>query len=239
MIVGSNERRNAWMDEGFNTFIDIEESDAFHGGVYGPKRDAEYSAGGEPADTILKVLNDPGAHYSESRRRDSPDVGHSISYFKTAYGLVLLREQILGPERFDWAFRKYIRDWAFKHPSPSDFFREMESEGGEDLSWFWRGWFFNNWTIDFAVQDAKYIHGDPKQGAQFTILSKGQLILPVTVEVRFQDGSTSRLKLPPETWFSGASHRIRLDSKQPIASITVDPDHAIPDRDRSNNRLRM
>ncbi len=66
-------------------------------------------------------------------------IGHPVSYFKGAYGMVLLREQILGPERFDWAFRKYIRDWAFKHPSPSDFFREMESEGGEDLSWFWRG----------------------------------------------------------------------------------------------------
>lgn len=62
-------------------------------------------------------------------------VGHPISYFKGAYGMVLLREQILGPERFDWAFRKYIRDWAYKHPSPSDFFREMQSEGGEDLGW--------------------------------------------------------------------------------------------------------
>ena len=66
--------------------------------------------------------------------------------------MVLLREQILGPERFDWAFRKYIRDWAFKHPSPSDFFREMQSEGGEDLSWFWRGWYLNNWKYDVAAE---------------------------------------------------------------------------------------
>ena len=65
--------------------------------------------------------------------------------------MVLLREQILGPDRFDWAFRKYIRDWAYKHPSPSDFFRAMESEGGEDLSWFWRGWYLNNWRYDIAV----------------------------------------------------------------------------------------
>ena len=61
-------------------------------------------------------------------------IGHPVSYFKSALGLVLLREQILGPERFDPAFRKFIRDWAYKHPSPSDFFRAMESEGGEDLS---------------------------------------------------------------------------------------------------------
>ena len=56
-----------------------------------------------------------------------------------------------GPDRFDWAFRKYIRDWAYKHPSPSDFFREMQSEGGEDLGWFWRGWYLNNWKYDVAV----------------------------------------------------------------------------------------
>ena len=80
--------------------------------------------------------------------------------------MVLLREQILGPERFDWAFRKYIRDWAFKHPSPSDFFRAMESEGGEDLSYFWRGWFMNNWTMDMAVKDAQYVKRRLSPGRQ-------------------------------------------------------------------------
>jgi hypothetical protein len=137
MIVGSNERRHAFMDEGFNTFIDIDESATYAGGKYGPKRDSEYSAGGEPPDTILKVLDNPDAP-TLMATADSYGwaLGHPVSYFKGAYGMVLLREQILGPERFDWAFRKYIRDWAFKHPSPSDFFREMESEGGEDLSWF-------------------------------------------------------------------------------------------------------
>lgn len=87
--------------------------------------------------------------------------GHQISYFKTAYGMELLREHILGPERFDHAFRKYIRDWAYKHPQPSDFFRAMDSEAGEDLSWFWRGWFFNNWTHDLAIASVAYAYGDP------------------------------------------------------------------------------
>ena len=81
---------------------------------------------------------------------------HPVTYFKSALGLILLREQILGPERFDWAFRRFIRDWAFRHPSPSDFFRAMESAGGEDLSWFWRGWYFNNWTLDLAVKGVAY-----------------------------------------------------------------------------------
>ena len=152
MIVGSNERRNAFMDEGFNTFIDIDESAEFQGGVYGPKRDGEYSAGGEPPDTILKVLDDPAAPIllMPADAYTGP-ILHPVSYFKAAYGMVLLREQILGKQRFDWAFRKYIRDWAFKHPSPSDFFREISSEGGEDLGWFWRGWYMHNWRFNLAV----------------------------------------------------------------------------------------
>lgn len=150
---------HGWMDEGFNTFIDIEESNLYAHGKYGPKRDSEYSAGGEPADMILKVLENKAAPNVLFRADGYPrELGHPVSYFKGAYGMVLLREQILGPERFDWAFRKYIRDWAYKHPSPSDFFRAMESEAGEDLGWFWRGWYFNNWTLDFAVQSAKYVN---------------------------------------------------------------------------------
>jgi hypothetical protein len=240
MIVGSNERRDAWMDEGFNTFIDIFESDAFAGGVYGPKRDSEYSAGGEPADTILKVLDDPAAPpIFMPADAISSSYMHPVSYFKAAFGLVLLREQILGPERFDAAFRKYIRDWAYRHPSPSDFFREMESEGGEDLGWFWRGWFMNNWTFDLSADGARYIHDDYRQGALVTIVNHGQLVLPATVEIDFQDGGKTRVKIPVETWMSKAVYTLPLESKQRIVSVTIDPDHLLPDDDRSNNVFKM
>jgi hypothetical protein len=228
MIVGSNERRNAFMDEGFNTFIDIEESAEYAGGKYGPKRDSEYSAGGEPPDTILKVLDDSTAPTLLAPADSyTMQLGHPVSYFKGAYGLVLLREQILGPERFDWAFRKYIRDWAFKHPSPSDFFREMESEGGEDLNYFWRGWYLNNWRYDVSV--------DKIDGEQVTITNRGQLLLPTTVEATFTDGTKTRIKLPVETWLSKKNYIWTLDSKTPIATVTADPDHVLPDDDRSNN----
>lgn len=226
MIVGSNERRNAFMDEGFNTFIDIAESAEFENGVYGPKRDPEYSAGGEPPDTILKVIDNP----------DAPTIlmpadaytwplSHPVSYFKGAYGMVLLREQILGKQRFDWAFRQYIRDWAYKHPSPSDFFREMASEGGEDLGWFWRGWYMNHWRYDMAVTK---IAGDT-----VTLVNRGQLVLPTTVEVRYADGSTTRFVVPVETWESKGE--MVWTGEKPVASATVDPDHVLPDDDRANN----
>jgi hypothetical protein len=239
MIVGSNERRNAFMDEGFNTFIDTFESDEFEGGKYGPKRDSEYSAGGEPPDTILKVLDNPAAPNILTRADGfTGPLGHPVSYFKGAYGMTLLREQILGPERFDWAFRKYIRDWAYKHPSPSDFFRAMESEGGEDLAYFWRGWYMNNWTLDMAVKSVDYVKGDYKQGVGVTIANLGQLVLPNTVQVNFADNTNTRVRLPVETWLNKGTYTFTLSSNQPVVSVVLDPDHVIPDNDRSNDVVK-
>jgi len=228
MIVGSDERRNAFMDEGFNTFIDIFESDEYAGGKYGPKRDSEYSAGGEPPEMILKVIDDPAAPpILFPADGYTGRLGHPVSYFKGAYGNVLLREEILGPDRFDWAFRKYIHDWAFKHPSPSDFFRAMQSEGGEELGWFWRGWYENNWKFDLAVEKI--------DGASMTLVNKQQLVLPATVEVKFKDGTSERFRLPWETWMSKGEYTWSSDDRKPIASVTIDPDHKLPDDDRSNN----
>ncbi|WP_244650467.1 M1 family metallopeptidase [Sphingomonas sp. CFBP 13706] len=124
MIVGFDERRHAWMDEGFNTFIDTYQSDAFNRGEYAPKRDSEYApGGGNPVDEILPVLADPDAPAILSRSDTVIEKWrHPVTYFKSALGLVLLREQILGPDRFDPAFRKFVAAWAFKHPKPAEFF---------------------------------------------------------------------------------------------------------------------
>ncbi len=240
MVVGFDERRDAWMDEGFNTFIDTYESEAFENGVYGPKRDSEYApGGGNPVEEILPLLADSDAPVIMSRPDTIPEkYRHPVTYFKAALGLVLLREQILGPERFDPAFRRFIRKWAFRHPTPSDFFRAMESEGGEDLSWFWRGWFMNNWTLDLAVKGVAYVDGDPAKGAEVTIENLDPVVLPATVEVDFNDGTHTRVRLPAETWIQKRLSTLYLDSDRPIVSATVDPDKVLPDKDRSNNAFR-
>jgi hypothetical protein len=240
MIVGSNERRWAFMDEGFNTFIDIFESDDFDHGVYGPKRDGEYSAGGEPQDTILRVLDNPDApNILHPADAFSWTLGHPVQYFKGAYGNVLLREQILGPRRFDYAFRRYIREWAYKHPSPSDFFRTMDSEGGEDLSYFWRGWYMHNWTLDLAVVSAKYVDDDPKDGLSVVVSNLRQLVLPATLEVVYKDGTKARVRIPVEAWLSKGTGTFTFKEGKPAATVTVDPDHVLPDDDRSNNVLTL
>jgi hypothetical protein len=237
-MVGFDERRHAWMDEGFNTFIDTFESDEFEGGVYGPKRDSEFAPGGGlPADEIESVLSDPAAPPILTRADlISEKYRHPVTYFKSAYGLVLLREVILGPERFDLAFRKFIADWAFKHPKPSDFFRTMESEGGEDLSWFWQGWYFENWNIDMAVEGVAYVGGDPAKGAKVTIANLDKLVLPTTLEVVYADGKTVDVAVPVETWMLRSRAEVALPGGPSIVSATLDPRHLIPDKDRSNNR---
>ncbi|MBN9544665.1 MAG: M1 family metallopeptidase [Alphaproteobacteria bacterium] len=238
MVVGFNERRDQWMDEGFNTFIDIFESDDFK--EFGPKRDGEYAPGkGNPVDEILPLLADREAPVMMTRSDQVREkYRHPSSYFKSALGLVLLREQILGPERFDFAFKKFIADWSFKHPTPSDFFRAMNSAGGEDLSWFWRGWYFNNWNLDLAVTGAVPAKEGWDKGAVVTVANRDRLVMPSTVEVAFAGGEKRRIALPAETWLQKSEVELRLDSTKPILSVTVDPDHVVPDRDRANNVLK-
>ncbi|THD82615.1 MAG: M1 family peptidase [Phenylobacterium sp.] len=240
MVVGFDERRDAWMDEGFNTFIDVYESDDFQKGVYGPKRDSEYAPGKEPpGDQIAALLNDPAAPVILTRADAIREkYRHPVTYFKAAYGLTLLREDILGPDRFDHAFRKFVADWAYKHPKPTDFFRAMESEGGEDLSWFWRGWYFNNWTHDLAVTGVRYVDGDPAKGADVTVENLGQLVLPATLRITFTSGKTVEVRVPVETWMQSGSHVFAVPAGGPVAEATIDPDHRLPDRDRSNNSFK-
>ncbi|HVU29589.1 MAG TPA: M1 family metallopeptidase [Sphingomicrobium sp.] len=238
MTVGFNERRDAWMDEGFNTFIDVYESDEFNQGEYAPKRDSEYAPkGGNPVDEILPILADPSAPPILSRADTVVEKWrHPVTYFKSALGLVLLREQILGPERFDPAFRSFIDAWAFRHPTPADFFRFMDSESGEDLSWWWRGWYENNWQLDLAVTGIKpFPADDPIKGSLVTVEAREKLVMPAILRVTFEDGTSRDVRLPAETWIRQAATDVPVVGSSPVVRAVLDPDHKIPDRDRSNN----
>jgi Peptidase family M1 domain len=233
MIVGSDERTYGWMDEGFNTFIDVYASDEFNKGEFAPKRDGEYApGGGNPVDEILPLLKDPQAPVMLTRADAIPEkYRHPMVYFKPALGLVLLREQILGKDRFDYAFRRYIHTWAYRHPGPYDFFRIMDNEAGEDLSWFWREWFCHNWNLDLAVQSVKTTDTQ----AEVTIANLDRMAFPATLELTWKDGTKQRVALPVETWLSSGTRTLRFPATQPLAAVTIDPDHVLPDGNRSNN----
>jgi len=238
MIVGFNERRHAWMDEGFNTFIDVYESDDFNRGEYAPKRDSEYAPkGGNPVDEILPILADPQAPAILSRADTVVEKWrHPVTYFKSALGLILLREQILGPDRFDPAFRRFIAAWAFKHPTPADFFRFMDSESGEDLSWWWRGWYANNWQLDLAVTGIQpFPAKSGQQGSLVRVESLEKLVMPVTMRLTFADGTSRDVRLPADSWIRQAAVDVPVPGASPVVRAELDPDHKIPDKDRSNN----
>jgi hypothetical protein len=228
MIVGSNERLYGWMDEGFNTFINTLSTADFNNGEYARKAQDVEKAGAVVTNPSLETV------FSQPANLKERNTG-ILLYFKPGMGLTMLREQILGPERFDFAFRTYIARWAFKHPTPDDFFRTMENASGESLQWFWRGWFLNNWRLDVAVRDVKYFDNDPSKGAMITIDNLEKMAMPVTLEIKTVSGKTDRVKLPVEIWERNSTWTFKYPSTEEIQSVTYDPDKVMPDYNPDNN----
>ena len=230
MIVGSNERLYGWMDEGFNTFINSLSAANFNNGEYKSKvpQDknrigAMYTAPGlEP---ILTYVD----NYKERNNG-------TLSYSKPGEGLTLLRDVILGEDRFDRALRAYINRWAFKHPTPDDFFHTIENVAGESLQWFWRGWFVNNWRLDVAVRSVKYNDSTNfAKGAIITLDNLEKMAMPVILEVKTVSGKTDRIKLPVEIWQRNVAWSFNYPCTEEIESVSYDPDKVLPDYNATNN----
>ncbi|WP_186292706.1 M1 family metallopeptidase [Mucilaginibacter corticis] len=227
MIVGSNERKFAWMDEGFNTFINKVDTKVFNNGEYYQKEDVQKSAPAMFSPDADAIMNTPDVI--------QPDYLGYAAYEKPALGLTILREQILGEERFDYAFKTYIKRWAFKHPTPWDFFHTMDNAAGEDLSWFWNEWFMGTMSLDQAVKSIDYNDNDASKGSLITIENLGELALPVTALIKEENGKTGTVKLPAEIWQRGGTWTFPYKSISKILLVTLDPEHVLPDTDPENN----
>lgn len=232
MIVGSNERKYAWMDEGFNTFINDGSTEAFNngefrqGGFFGDPNSSfmvKYTFG----DQMDGLFNIPEVIQQEN-------LGIT-AYMKPAQMLTALRDVVLGKERFEAAFREYIRRWAFKHPTPWDFFHTIENVAGEDLAWFWRGWVLNNWKLDMTVKAVKYIKDDETNGAQIALENLGKMVMPVTVLVKEVNGKEHKINLPVEVWQRGPLWTVTVTSSSEIKEVLLDPDKKLPEWNRENN----
>ena len=231
MIVGSNERLYGWMDEGFNTFINSLSQADFNNGEYKSNVPVDKH---DIANIYTALELEPILSYVDNYKERN---NGTLSYRKPGEGLTLLREQILGKERFDRAFTTYIERWAFKHPTPDDFFRTIENVAGESLQWFWRGWFVNNWRLDVAVSEVNYIDkNDISKGALITLDNLEKMAMPVVLEIKFTNGKTDRIKLPVEIWERNISWTFKYNSKDAIESVTYDPDKLFPDFNASNNK---
>jgi hypothetical protein len=239
MTVGSNERLYGWMDEGFNTFIDYF---SFHDRY--------------PSDTTIaretgRALNWLGltpawvayiTHYHgveepimTPQDRSAPGIGGALAYGKPAVGLHFLRNEVVDSTAFDQAFREYIRRWAFRHPTPADFFRTMNDALGEDLSWFWRSWFYRTDHLDEAVDSVAQPDSGAPVLARIFFSDKGRMVAPLDLAVTLADGSTQRVKLPVEAWYRGSPYVWVHSWPARVTRVVIDPDGAYPDVDRSNN----
>ncbi|NDP26585.1 MAG: M1 family metallopeptidase [Flavobacterium sp.] len=228
MIVGSNERLYGWMDEGFNTFINSLSSVDFNNGEYATKAADLHKEAEKYTNPKLETI------ISSPDNMKEVNIG-TLCYSKPSAGLVILREQILGKELFDLAFHTYVERWAFKHPAPDDFFRTIENVAGEDLSWFWRGWFVNNWRLDQGITSVKYVGSTPRSGIYITIENFEKMAMPVTLDIKTKSGSVTRIKLPVEIWQKNVDWTFKHNSTEEIESIVIDPDHVLPDCNESNN----
>ncbi|MCR9082982.1 MAG: M1 family metallopeptidase [Cyclobacteriaceae bacterium] len=224
MIVGNNERRYAWMDEGFNTFINHYSTLAFNDGEY--------------PSTLNQTRRFNNYFLNENREGIDtyPDVANTsnlgmVAYMKPAIGLIMLREYVLGAERFDNAFRSYIETWAYKHPQPTDFFNHMENVAGENLSWFWQGWFYGNGNIDLGLNAVV-----PYAGNYVAVINnKGDIPMPVLLEIEFEDGSKERQMLPVEIWQRGDTWNHLIKTTKKVKSVVIDPDKVLPDINLGND----
>ena len=234
MMVGSNERLYMWQDEGFNTFINtFSEARRYPDNGDQMQRAAQERATVE--NVMRRGIDEPMIVEPD---RVNPGLLGVSNYTKPSVGLQLLRQEILGPDMFDAAFKEYIRRWVFKHPTPWDFFRTMDDVSGRRLDWFWRGWFLENALYDQGIDTvtvAQAQRGDTL-GVAVRYANKQRGVLPIRARFTFTDGSTQDFVYPAEVWSTGERYvrQYFFPGKQ-LAKVEIDPDRRLVDVDRSNN----
>ena len=226
MVVGSDERRWFWMDEGLNSFLGHYSARAYYG---------EPAGLGPGVEGIARLMASPIHDQPSMTRADRLRMYNFgfLSYRKPAAALVLLREYVLGAERFDPALRAYYQRWKYRHPKPADFFRTIEDVAGEELDWFWRGWLYTTEVLDQAVGEVT-TRGDT---TRVVLENRAGLVMPLELRVTRADGDTARRRVPVEAWFTSDRHTLRFVGAA-VRGVTVDPDRELPDVDRSNNAWR-
>ncbi|WP_028284392.1 M1 family metallopeptidase [Olleya marilimosa] len=166
MIVNSDERQWTWMDEGLNTFVQYVAEQDF--GKWYPDALSEgqtaYPSRRGPAANIVRYMGGDQDYIAPimTKGLNTYQFGNN-AYGKPGTALNILRETVMGPELFDYAFREYANRWKFKHPTPEDFFRTMEDASAFDLDWYWRGWFYTTDYVDIGVKEVKkyFVSNEP------------------------------------------------------------------------------
>lgn len=224
MIVGSNERRYAWMDEGLNAFMDNMATKDFNNGEFIGYPEIDIPVAELFADSLMPIMTRPDVIPGNEV--------YTIQYQKVAYLLTLLSEHILARGQFDLAFRKYIRDWAYRHPTPWDFFSSINNTTGEDLNWFWKSMFLENYKLDQKVTRVT----NPQSGkATIIVENMERAAMPLQVEITFENGATEFHDFPVEIWEQGPIYEFVPDFDGTISRVVINPNGVFPDINLANN----
>ena len=221
MLVGSNERRYAWQDEGFNTYINAFSNERRYPGT---------NAYDAPVQSWRRIVS-AGIDAPLMTAPDQIDPGALglIGYEKPALALLTLRNHVLGADTFDRAFREYTRRWAFRHPTPGDFFRTIENVSGRDLSWFWRSWWYGTETLDLGIARVTMRGEGTAREVVLDVTRATNMILPVEVRLKYEDGSTEDLAFPVEAWGAGRSVQLVAAARGRVVGARLWPDGTVPD----------
>jgi hypothetical protein len=232
MIVGSNERKFGWLDEGLNTFINGLSTTEFNNGEYKDGRTDMHAVAMRMGSVLAEqIMLSPDAMVEGN-------IGLNL-YYKPGWGMEILRNEILGPDRFDYAFKNYIEQWSYKHPSPFDFFRSMENAAGEDLAWFWRGWFLENWKMDQAIVAVNETNDKgTKAGYNIVVANLEKMPMPIILEVKTKSGKVDIVKLSVDVWMRNKVWTVFYPTNEEVVSVVLDPKRVLPDVDSSNNSWR-
>lgn len=227
MIVGSNERRYSWIDEGSTTFAENHARTDFFPNTQ-PRLDEQESY------LMLARIGAEGEIMRWSDYHYSSFAFGIASYSKPATLLEALRG-FLGEEVFWQAYRTFIREWAFKHPYPYDLFHTFERVSGRNLDWFWYAWYFETWTLDQAITAVESI----QDGVRITVTDYGLAPMPVYLTLTLADGSQVRDTIDVDVWLEGRRQvTVTVPTGAPVISAEIDPERWFPDIDRSNNIWR-
>jgi hypothetical protein len=225
MIVGTNEKRYAWMDEGSTTFLEDQSHPEYWPGADSESADREYYLAAARAEVEQSMMRH-GDYYA-------PGQGYGVaSYAKPATLLVTLRS-LLGEEAFMRAYRGFLADWAYGHPTPWDFFNAFEAAAGRDLDWFWTSYYYETWVLDQAVAGVEERDGAPV----VVIEDRDWAPMPVSLRIETTEGGMLEREIPVEVWLSGQT-RAEVALPASVGAVTrveIDPEARFPDVDRSNN----
>ena len=235
MIVGSNERRYGWMDEGINTYINSFSQERRYGAElksWPPGMDNWLSFLGSWVQTITAGNDAPLMTMPDHM---SADAMGNDAYEKPAAVLLALRDHVIGADAMDRALREYVHRWSYKHPTPGDFFRTVENVSGQDLSWFWREFFYTTDVLDIGIDSVvTHVPAAHDSGGVMTasvyLRRHTSVIFPVELRLKLANGATQDARVPADIWARGAATEVRLVVPANVTGARLWPDRtAIPD----------